>query len=184
MSALVVEDNVGLRQTLTEVVAERAAEVHACSSVAEVSALVTGSAGLRLDLVLLDFKLPDGTGLDVLTLLAQLPVQASVVAVSGEAGPEETFTLAQRGVRCFLRKPFRLEDVRAAIDEAVDTAPDLLPELRGNVGRRGIRDVEADVRRAMVAEALAKSGGSVRGAAALLGISRQHLQHILKAFAD
>lgn len=178
--ALIVEDNAALQLTLKEVALQRVDEVDTCSSVAEVAALIRTTDQLQFGLVLLDFKLPDGTGLGVLSQLEQLATQAPVVAISGEATPEDTFLLARKGVRCFLRKPFGLEQLRAAVAEALDTAPDPLPELRATVGHRNIRDVEADVRRALVAEALAKTNGSVRGAAALLGISRQHLQHILK----
>lgn len=175
--ALVVEDNAGLASTLSEVVRERANEVHWASSVAEATEWL---ASRQPDLVILDFKLPDGTGLDVLHLLGPRSPQPVVIAVSGEATPEDSFRLARAGVRCFLRKPFGLGAVRSALDEALDTSPDPMIEVRGVVGHKGIKELEFEVRRAMVSEALAKSGGSVRGAAALLGISRQLLQHILK----
>jgi two-component system response regulator RegA len=176
--ALIVEDNASLGATLVDVVRERASEVGLASSVAD--------ARLWLEtrqpaLVVLDFKLPDGTGLDILQVLAPRSPQPVVVAVSGEATPEESFRLARAGVRCFLRKPFGLDAIRSALDEALDTSPDPIVEVRGVVGHMGIRELEFEVRRAMVSEALAKSGGSVRGAAVLLGISRQLLQHILKA---
>lgn len=178
LSALVVEDNAGLVATLVDVVRERALAVdHAGSVAAAASFLEHKQPGL----VVLDFKLPDGTGLDVLHLLGPRSPQPVVIAVSGEATPEDSFRLARAGVRCFLRKPLGLDAIRAALDEALDTSPDPMVEVRGAVGHIGIKELEFEVRRAMVSEALAKSGGSVRGAAALLGISRQLLQHILKA---
>lgn len=176
--ALIVEDNPGLAGTLSDVVRERASTVHWAASVAEATGWLENQ---QPSLVVLDFKLPDGTGLDVLRVLAPRSPQPVVVAVSGEATPEESFRLARAGVRCFLRKPFGLEAVRSALDEALDTSPDPMVEVRGVVGHKGIKELEFEVRKAMVSEALAKSGGSVRGAAALLGISRQLLQHILKA---
>lgn len=178
LSALIVEDNAALSATLADVVRERAREVHTAGSVTEATSWLETK---HPDLVVLDFKLPDGNGLDVLQLLAPRSPQPVVIAVSGEATPEDSFRLARAGVRCFLRKPFGLEAVRSALDEALDTSPDPLVEVRGVVGHKGIKELEFEVRRAMVSEALAKSGGSVRGAAALLGISRQLLQHILKA---
>jgi two-component system, response regulator RegA len=177
LSALIVEDNASLAATLVDVVRERAREVDHAGSVAEATSwLETRQPGL----VVLDFKLPDGTGLDVLNLLGPRSPQPVVIAVSGEATPEDSFRLARAGVRCFLRKPFGLERIRAALEEALDTSPDPLVEVRAVVGHKGIKELEFEVRRTMVSEALAKSGGSVRGAAALLGISRQLLQHILK----
>jgi len=175
--ALIVEDNANLGATLADVVRERASEVLLAGSVAEARGHLEGR---QPALVVLDFKLPDGTGLDVLQVLAPRSPQPVVVAVSGEATPEESFRLARAGVRCFLRKPFGLDAIRAALDEALDTSPDPIVEVRGVVGHKGIKELEFEVRRAMVSEALAKTGGSVRAAAALLGISRQLLQHILK----
>jgi DNA-binding NtrC family response regulator len=53
--------------------------------------------------------------------------------------------------------------------------------VREGVGQMGVREAELVVRRTMVAEALARSGGNRRAAARMLGVSRQHLQHILRA---
>jgi DNA-binding NtrC family response regulator len=175
---LVVEDHPGLRATLSEVARETARRVESAGSVRE--ALEHLSVWTP-SLVLLDFVLPDGTGLDVLTHTARLAPAPRVVAISGEATPEDSFRLARAGVQCFLHKPFGLERIRAAMSEALESLPDPLPEVRGSVGVIPIKDLEANVRRAMVSEALARSGGSLRGAASLLGISRQTLQHILKS---
>lgn len=46
---------------------------------------------------------------------------------------------------------------------------------------RSLNDVTRDLKRAMVVEALRRSGGSRMGAAALLGISRNSLNHYLKS---
>lgn len=176
--ALIVEDNPSLARSLAEVLEERDFLVKHGPSVRAAKQALEGWVP---QLVILDFMLPDGTGLDVLAALAPLRPQPVVVAISGEAGPEESFQLARAGVRCFLRKPFRLQQVRAAVEEAMDATPDPTVEARAAVGKVAIKDLEAEIRRAMVGEALARSGGSVRGAAALLGISRQLLQHILKS---
>lgn len=175
---LVVEDQAGLRATLYEVAAEKARRVERAGSVREALEWLTEWTP---SLVVLDFVLPDGTGLDVLARTVQLAPVPRVVAISGEATPEDAFRLARAGVQCFLHKPFGLEQIRAAMSEALDSIPDPLPEVRGSVGVVPIKDLEANVRRAMVSEALARSGGSVRGAATLLGVSRQTLQHILKS---
>lgn len=176
--ALVVEDNPELRATLLTVTEAYARPVRGAGSVAEALTLLAEAAPR---LVLLDFVLPDGTGLDVLAVLAKQSPPPVVVALSGEAGPTESFQLARAGVRAFLPKPFGLAEMRRAIEEALDEIPDPTEELRGMVGKVPIKELEAEVRRAMVGEALAQSGGSVRGAAKLLGISRQLLQHILKS---
>lgn len=59
--------------------------------------------------------------------------------------------------------------------------PELIAAIRGAVGSVGMRDLEIAVRREMVREALGRSGGNRRAAARMLGVSRQHLQHMLRS---
>lgn len=172
-----MEDDSSLRESLVETLRERYPEVSGAGT--------AGSAARALeerppDLLLLDVALPDGSAFDVLEVAARLEPAPVVVALSGAAGPEQSFALAQRGVRVYLRKPLGAEALERALDEALSEPPDLRPQLRATVGHRPIREVESEVRATMVAEALARSGGSKRAAARLLSISRQLLQYIVR----
>ena len=102
------------------------------------------------------------------------------IAMSGVARPEQAFELATRGARAFLDKPVTVAEVEAALYDAAAEPPDIEPFVKALVGKRPVRDVEAQVRQTMVGEALAQARGSRRGAARLLRISRQLLQHILR----
>jgi DNA-binding NarL/FixJ family response regulator len=128
---------------------------------------------------LLDLVLPDGDAFALLALLERRYPLPRIVAMSGVAGPEQSFRLAQLGVRAFLAKPFDTAALRAAVDDAVSARPDLRPHLRQVVGQRSLREVESEVRGTMLREALAR-GGSRRAAARLLRISRQLVQHIIR----
>jgi two-component system response regulator RegA len=103
------------------------------------------------------------------------------VAMSGTAEPGESFRLAQLGVRTYLHKPLRLDELEAALVYARTAPADLRPYARGLVGLRPIHEVEEELRKTMVEEALARAGGSRSGAARLLAVSRQLLQHMLRA---
>lgn len=194
-SILVVEDDLALQETLVAVLEgmpwasfgsariagsgrkkQISVRVDRAGSLAEVRALEAAP----YDLVLLDFVLPDGTGAEVLALLAGRGPLPIVIAISGETGPEEAFLLAQNGVRAFLRKPFGLRALQELVEKSLSDPPDPLPLVRGAVGKKPLKAIEDDVREAMVNEALARTRGSVRAAASLLGISRQMLGHILK----
>jgi two-component system response regulator RegA len=134
----------------------------------------------RPELLVTDVVLPDGTAVDLLERGRAQDSAPAVVAISGAADPGASFRLAQLGVRAFLKKPVTLPALDLAVSRALNEPPDLAPHLRGSVGRRPVREVEGEVRRTMVKEALARSGGSRRGAARLLSISRQLLQHVLR----
>jgi two-component system, response regulator RegA len=174
---LIVEDNRSLSRTLEAAMAARFAEVKLARSVADAGRLVESWSP---DLIVLDFSLPDGDAHAVLDLAAVREPAPVVVAISGEADARQTFALAQRGVRAFLPKPLTLDELEAAIDAALTTAPDLEPHLRQTVGHRGLQEVEAQARDVMVDEALARSVGSRRGAARILETSRQLLQYLLR----
>ncbi|MBN2195745.1 MAG: response regulator [Polyangiaceae bacterium] len=174
---LVVDDDESLRCVLAEALGETCSDVRSCPDARSALELLESWSP---EVMLLDVALPDGTAFDILaSLSARLPVPA-IVAMSGVASPEEAFRLSQVGVRCFLSKPFDFRHIDAAIAQARTEVPDLRSHLRGLVGQRSVQAVESEVRAVMVEEALARSGGSRRGAASLLRVSRQALQYMLR----
>jgi two-component system, response regulator RegA len=176
-TCVVVEDDARLRTTLVSALAAREFVVREAGSVKDaLAALAEGSP----DLLVLDVALPDGRALDVLRAVAELAPTPCVIAVSGAAGPDESFRLAELGVRAYLRKPFDLAELEAAVERALSEPPDLMPHLKSAVGLTPIKNVEQTVRTTMVQEALARAKGSRRAAARVLNISRQLLQHILR----
>ncbi|WP_044964237.1 MULTISPECIES: response regulator [Sorangium] len=174
---LVVEDDARLRRALHEALEARGAEVVACASVAEAHRALADGA---FQGIIADVMLPDGNAVDVVERAMTCAVAPTIVAISGSASPAVSFRLAQMGVRSFLAKPLRLEELERTIDDALARPPDLRPQVRAAVGRASIQDVEEQVRTVMVDEALARAGGNRRKAAKLLNISRQLLQHILR----
>lgn len=176
--ALVVEDNAALLKTLERALAGRGYAVRAASTVTEARNILREWPP---ELVVLDVELPDGDAFDVLREASRLPAAPVVIAMSGVAAPSQSFRLAQLGVRSYLAKPLSLEALEHAIDEALDAPPDMTPQVRAQVGHVPVRELERQVRRTMVDEALARAGGSRRGAARLLHVSRQLLQHMLRS---
>ena len=174
---LVIEDNEALRRTLALALAGRASEVRTAATVAEAEPLIRE---WHPNAVVLDVALPDGDAFDVLRIVADTQPMPVLVAMSGMAGPCDTFRLAQMGVRAFVPKPIEPQALERALDLALATAPDLTPLVRAAVGHVGVQAVEEQVRATMVSEALARAHGSRNRAAGLLSISRQLLQHILK----
>lgn len=175
--AIVAEGDVALRDTIVEVLKRWDDAPRAVGSLAELRLAFQEE---RFNLLLLDFRLQDGISTDFLRDFPQDIPFPVVVSISGEAEPAQAFHLAQLGVRSYLKKPFGLSDVEAAVERALISGSDVAPQLRATVGHRPLAELEGQVRRAMVTEALAQKGGSIRGAAGLLGISRQLLHHILK----
>jgi two-component system, response regulator RegA len=179
--ALIIEDDTNLAETLAQVLLEFAATVDVAHCMQDALRHFTSNPA---QIVLTDFALPDGTALDLLAELAELGPSPLIISMSGAADTTQGFALAQRGVQAFIPKPCSLAEVRRVIAETLAVLPDVNPSLRAVVGRIPLEELETTVRRTVVHEALAQSGGSVNGAARLLGISRQRLQYIIRTTDD
>ncbi|NTX03811.1 response regulator [Myxococcus sp. CA051A] len=175
---LLIEDSVSLARVLEDVLQSRAERI------THVTTLAAAREVLRTqppDAVLLDVSLPDGTSDSLLDDLLAVEPLPYVIAISGSATAEQAFRLAASGVRAFVPKPLDLARLEAVWTQTLSGPPELGPALRASAGKVPLHHFESLVRDTLVDEALAKSGGSVRGAAKLLQISRQLLQHILNA---
>ncbi len=175
---LLVEDSASLARVLEDALRSRAERITHVPTLAGARQVLRDAPP---DAVILDVSLPDGTSDTLLEDLRAVEPLPHVIAISGSATAEQAFRLAAGGVRAFVPKPLDLARLEAVWSETLSRPPDLVLALRASTGQVPLHDLESVVRDTLVDEALAKSEGSVRGAAKLLRISRQLLQHILNA---
>jgi DNA-binding response OmpR family regulator len=135
----------------------------------------------RFDLVLLDLGLSIEGCLSLLEDLGRRPTMPQVIVMAEEQKADLGLRLGQLGARAVIGKPCGLAELASAID-MLRHPPNLTPLVRVSVGLISLHEIEEQVRRDMVNEALARSEGSRRRAALLLHISRQLLQHIMRKF--
>ena len=72
--------------------------------------------GQGVDLMLLDYVLPDGTGMDVIQAAKRLGLQAKIVVFSGEAGGAILKQLMDAGVNGFMSKSVTPEEITVVIN--------------------------------------------------------------------
>ena len=169
---LIVEDD----RDLAESIARSVRSLDPAASIAGTVAAALGLLSEAPDLIICDVRLPDGSGLAVAeAALVQHPIPA-IIAISGAATAEEAFSLAQRGVRGYLKKPLSLPDLRQTIEKVLASPLALEPVVASLVGHRPIQEVQGEIRRIMVEQALALSGGDRADASRLLDVSRQILR--------
>ena len=76
-----------------------------------------------VDLVLLDVRLPDGNGLDLVPSLKQRGVDGpAVIVLSASVLPAERERALGLGVDAFLSKPYRPAELQAAVAKALSIA--------------------------------------------------------------
>ncbi len=69
------------------------------------------------DMVLLDHKLPGMSGVELLSLLAERPVELPTVMMTAYATLENAVVATKRGAYDFLAKPFTPEELRAVVSK-------------------------------------------------------------------
>jgi two-component system, response regulator RegA len=176
MRALVVEDDTELGRAVVRALEEWGAVTSLAGTLSDAARLLEQG----FELVVLDVGLPDGSGVALAERAAKLRPAPLIVVFSGAATAEEGFRLGQLGVRGYIRKPVSLSDFTATIEALLVAAPDIAPFLVAAVGREPFQNVLAQVRRTMAEQALAVSGGNRTGAARLLGVTRQAVQHLIR----
>lgn len=110
---LVVEDGLLYRRAMTLMAEEMGMDVAEASSVSEALEKLSG-----ISLLILDMKLPDGTGSDVLKKLDELDSDVPVIVASGY--PEMKNGVSHKNIVIWLNKPFGRVEFRDAIQRAVE----------------------------------------------------------------
>jgi len=75
---------------------------------------------LHPDLTLLDLRLPDGSGLDLLARLRAQNTHADIILMTAYASVEDAVAAIKLGARDYLQKPVNLDDLRHAITRALE----------------------------------------------------------------
>jgi len=74
-----------------------------------------------VDLVLLDLKLPDGEGLDVLSEIRQIDVELPVIVLTGHAAVETAVRAMKLGAYDYLEKPVNLAQLTSSVAEVLNS---------------------------------------------------------------
>jgi Response regulator containing CheY-like receiver, AAA-type ATPase, and DNA-binding domains len=118
MEVLIIDDE----QSITD-----ALQIILSDSGHTVAVAATGHEGLnqasrkRYDLTITDLRLPDMSGLDLLSLLRCREPSCFVIVITAHGTPEIAEESLKRGAFHFLCKPFQPADILALIDEVSTT---------------------------------------------------------------
>lgn len=114
--ALVIDDEQGMRWALDKALREEGFDVLAAEN---------GTAGLEMlasseiTIVMLDYKMPGLSGLEVLNQIKANYPEVAVIFMTGYSSMDIALEALQRGAVGYITKPFKLKDLKIAVKRAL-----------------------------------------------------------------
>jgi diguanylate cyclase (GGDEF)-like protein/PAS domain S-box-containing protein len=113
---LLVDDEPRLLASLYELLQGRGYQLVTASTGSEALAHLSR---LRFDLVLLDLRLPDIGGHEIMDFINQKGIESDVIVMSGEVGIDAAIGALKRGAYDYLRKPYSREELLTTVANAL-----------------------------------------------------------------
>lgn len=117
LKILVVEDDSDMRHDLRNLLEEDGYEVFDTDSAAGARILLEKGT---YNIAVIDIKLNDGNGVELLGQIKKASRNTHVIIVSGYASVDNSITALNEGAFAYLQKPFNIEDFRARIAKAAE----------------------------------------------------------------
>jgi len=115
---LIIEDESLIRWSLQQKFQQRGYEVtEAENGEAALDALQAGDH----DLIMLDYKLPDMTGLDILRRMREMGKEAVVIMITAFSNIEDAVEAIKLGAYDYVAKPFQMDQLLITVDKALET---------------------------------------------------------------
>ena len=178
---LIVEDQpicrLGIRMTLTNsgISHKVLAEAETVSQTVD----FLENSGNDIDLILLDYMLPDGTGMEVIEAVRRLHLNPKIVILSGEAGGAVVKQLMDAGVNGYMDKnirPEELEKVLTTVMNGNDYTEKATMHLQGEI-KADMDILSTLTRREMEIITLCASGMSAKQIADELCITQHSVEN-------
>jgi two-component system response regulator AtoC len=124
---LIVDDDEAMCRTLSDILKKMSCEVTAVQRGKDAVSLLQEGF---FDLILLDIRLPDMHGLDVLKETREIDRDPCIIMMTAYADVQTAVAAMKAGAYDYINKPFEIEELRLTIKKALETK-----ELKGEILR-------------------------------------------------
>jgi CheY-like chemotaxis protein len=113
---LVVDDDKDVATAIVRAIETLGHTVASCSHAQEAFEAI---AAQNFDLLLVDYRMPDMTGLDLITLLREEGRKIPAIMMTGHFATEDRVRVEQLGISTILHKPITLPILSRALEESL-----------------------------------------------------------------
>ncbi len=124
---LIVDDDANMRESVCDNLEVSGYETAQASSAAEAVAQVKKT---QFDVILMDYNLTDGTGIDAIRKIRALNSESQILMVTAHASLDTALKAIQESVDDFLTKPVNFDLLKRAIEKSIEKMR-LKQELKG-----------------------------------------------------
>lgn len=114
MRLLVLDDEAGIREEIDEYLSSRNLEIKHAASPSEAFRVLSGTP---IDIAILDIRLPEMNGLEVLRRVKRQYPATEVIIMSGHGDMDNVIDALRMGAIDYFKKPFRLKDLLETIEK-------------------------------------------------------------------
>jgi len=125
-SILIVDDDEVMQETLSDVLRKRGYEIFSVGSGNGALSIIKKNI---IDLILLDVKLPDIDGLEVLKKIKEFDTEILVIMMTAYSDVLTAVSSMKSGAYDYINKPFELEELKLLIEKGLETKS-LINEVR------------------------------------------------------
>lgn len=118
MKALIIDDEANIRRVLRMLLSELDIDVHEAGDVKRSNELINNN---YYDIAIIDIRLPDGSGIDVLKSIKELSSETIVLIITAFSSTETAITAMKLGAYDYIIKPFNLDEIRIVIGNIKET---------------------------------------------------------------
>lgn len=117
MQVLVVDDEKNIRKTLKIVLEEFDCSVKEAGSVEEAESFINTS---YFDFAIIDIRLPDGSGVEILKKIKNLSPDTVVLIITAFASTETAIEAMKAGAYDYITKPFNIDEIRIIFKNIIE----------------------------------------------------------------